>query len=282
MLNQIQRGLLFQELHNRSSIFLMPNAWDAGSAMMLAAHGFPAVATTSAGIAFSLGFPDQEAAVSKTDMLKRVESIATTTQLPVNADLQSGYGANPEDVAQTITNAIATGIVGANIEDFCEHSAQSLYPIKEATQRIHAAKMAARSTGVPFVLTARTDAFLVGSDQPFAEAVKRCNAYREAGADCLFVPGAAEPAIIENLVKELDGPLTVVMGLTGSSMNIKQLESMGVRRVTIGGSLARATFGLIQQAAIEMATSGTFSYANQQIPDAKLSEFFAHQRQTQL
>jgi len=280
IMNQIQRGLRFRQLHVTDSIFLMPNAWDAGSALMLASLGFPAIATTSAGVSFSLGFPDQEAAVSRDTMLERVGSIAAAVQLPVSADLQAGYGTKPDDVGNTIKSAILAGVVGANIEDYSGSSAHPLFEIKQAISRIRAAREAADVSGIPFVLTARTDAYLAGVSNPFAVAVERCNAYYEAGADCLFVPGASDPKVIEALVREINGPITVVMGLTGSTLTVPQLGSLGVRRVTIGGSLARATFGLIRKAAAEMIELGTFSYASQQIPDSELSKFFSDQRET--
>lgn len=279
-MNQIQRGLRFRQLHTNDAIFLMPNAWDAGSALMLASLGFPALATTSAGVSFSLGFPDQEAAVSRDTMIERVGSIAAAVRLPVSADLQSGYGTTPDEVGKTIGSAILAGVVGANIEDYSGNPAQPLFAIKNASTRVRAARSAADAAGIPFVLTARTDAYLAGVEKPFAEAVERCNAYREAGADCLFVPGASDPKTIEALVREIKGPISVVMGLTGSPLTVPQLGSLGVRRVTIGGSLARATYGLIRKAAAEMAELGTFSYAAQQIPDSELSQFFAHQRET--
>lgn len=278
-MNQIQRGLQFQKLHTADSIFLMPNAWDAGSALMLASLGFPAIATTSAGVCFSLGFPDHEAAVSKQVMLDRVEAIATAVRVPVSADLQAGYGLDPDGVGATITSAILAGVVGANVEDYTGNPAAPLFPLEEASARIRAARSAAYASGIPFVLTARTDAYLAGASTPFAEAVERCNAYREAGADCLFVPGPADLETIEALVREINGPVTVVMGLSGSTLTVQQLGSVGVRRVTIGGSLARATFGLIRKAAAEMAEFGTFSFATQQIPHAELSQFFADQRE---
>ncbi len=277
-MNQTQRGLRFQQLHTADSIFLMPNAWDAGSALMLASLGFAAIATTSAGVCFSLGFPDQEAAVSKETMLDRVGTIAAAVRVPVSADLQAGYGINPEEVGVTIESAILAGVVGANVEDYTGNPTTPLFPIEQASARIRAARSAADRSGIPFVLTARTDAYLAGVSNPFSEAVERCNAYRDAGADCLFVPGAADLESIEALVREINGPVTVVMGLSGSTLTVQQLGSVGVRRVTIGGSLARATFGLIRRAASEMVEHGTFSFATQQVPHAELSQFFAGQR----
>lgn len=212
-------------------------------------------------------------------MLDRVGTIAAAVQLPVSADLQSGYGANPEEVGSTIASAVLAGVVGANVEDYSGNPAKPLFAIEQATARIRAARSAADSSGIPFVLTARTDAYLTDASKPFAEAVERCNAYREAGADCLFVPGASDPQSIEALVREINGPVTVVMGLSGSALTVQQLGSLGVRRVTIGGSLARATFDLIRNAAAEMAELGTFSYATRQIPHSELSQFFADQRE---
>lgn len=279
-MNQYERGLRFRQLHSADAVFLMPNAWDAGSALMLASLGFPAIATTSAGVCFSLGFPDQEAGVSREMMLDRVGSIAAAIALPVSADLQAGYGTDPDEVGSTIKSAMLAGVVGANIEDYTGNPAQPLHPIEQATERIRGARRAADASGIPFVLTARTDTYLVGTSNPFAQAVERCNAYRAAGADCLFVPGASDPKTIEALVRELHAPLTVVMGLSGSALTVPQLGSLGVRRVTIGGSLARATFGLIRKAAIEMAEGGTFQFADQQISQAELSRFFADQRKS--
>lgn len=277
-MNQIERGSVFSALHSSDSIFLMPNAWDAGSAMMLAALGFPAVATTSAGICYSLGQPDSEVAVSRDVMLDRVRSIADAVQLPVSADLQAGYGSDPEEVAATIQRAILAGVVGANIEDSAGDPEQSLFSIEEASARVQAARREADVSGVPFVLTARTDAYLLGVEGAFAVAVARCNAYRAAGADCLFVPGATDQKTIAALVREIDGPMTVVMGLSGSLLSVAQLGELGVRRVTVGGSLARAALGLVRRAASEIAQGGTFSYASQQIPDGELSRFFAEKR----
>lgn len=253
----------------------MPNAWDAGSARMLASAGFPAIATTSAGIAFSLGLPDYEGAVTRTEMLDRVREIANAVNLPVSADLEAGYGAEPERVAETIELAIVAGAIGGNIEDFSGDPAAPLFDMSLATQRIRAARAAADANGIPFTLTARTDCYLADVKHSFSEAVQRANSYGEAGADCLFVPGAADPSTIAELVKEIDAPLTVVMGLKGQSLTISQLEDLGVRRVSIGGSLARATYALMRKAAREMAIDGTFNYSNDQIPDAELCAFFA-------
>jgi len=274
-MDQLQKALRFKELHAQDSTFLMPNAWDAGSARMLSSLGFPAISTTSAGIAFSLGLPDYEGAVSREAMLERVGQITAAVDVPVSADLEAGYGAEPEQVGETIRQAITVGAVGGNVEDFTGELNNPLFDLMLASERIRAARQAADASGMTFTLTARTDCYLADVFNPFAAAVERANRFREAGADCLFVPGVSDPELIAALVKEVDGPLTVVMGLSGSALSVSQLAAMGVRRITVGGSLARATYGLIRQAAVEMTEQGSFSFADRQIPDGELCRFFA-------
>jgi 2-methylisocitrate lyase-like PEP mutase family enzyme len=274
-MDQLHKALRLSELHARDDTFLMPNAWDAGSARMLSSLGFPAIATTSAGIAFSLGLPDYQRAVSRELMLERVGQITAAVDVPVSADLEAGYGAEPEEVGETIRQAIIAGAVGGNIEDFTGERSAPLFDLTLATERIRAARQAADASGIPFTLTARADCYLAGVDAPFAAAVQRANHYRQAGADCLFVPGVSDPQVIAALVKEIDGPLNVVMGLSGSTLSVGELAALGVRRITIGGSLARATYGLIRQAAVEMKEQGVFSFADRQIPDGELNRFFA-------
>lgn len=278
MHTQLIKAKIFRDLHAQTKVFLMPNAWDAGSARMLASAGFSSVATTSAGIAFSLGLPDYEGAVTRTEMLDRVREIARAVNVPVSADLEAGYGAEPERVAETIELAIVAGAIGGNIEDFTGDPSAPLFDMSLATERIRAARAVADASGIPFTLTARTDCYLADVMSPFSEAVQRANRYREAGADCLFVPGASDPRTIAELVKEIDAPLTVVMGLKGQSLTVSQLEDLGVRRISIGGSLARATYALMRRAAREMTVDGTFNYSNDQIPDAELCAFFAGHR----
>lgn len=274
-MDQLHKALRFRELHADDSTFLMPNAWDGGSARMLSSQGFPAIATTSAGIAFSLGLPDYARAVSREVMLERVGQIAAAVDVPVSADLEAGYGAQPERVGETIRQALTVGAVGGNIEDVTGKPSAPLFDLMLASERIRAAREAADASGLPFTLTARTDCYLAGIDAPFAAAVQRANRYRQAGADCLFVPGVSDPEVIAALVKEIDGPLNVVMGLSGSTLSVSQLAALGVRRITIGGSLARATYGLIRRAAVEMKEEGNFSFAERQIPDGELNRFFA-------
>lgn len=275
MYDQHNKARQFQALHQQNQIFVMPNAWNAGSAKMLAAAGFSAIATTSAGIAFSLGRPDSENAVSRDEMLAAIQGIAQAVNLPVSADLEAGFGVEPEAVAATIKLAISSGVVGGNIEDFTGNQQKPLFDHSLAGERIQAARLAADELGLPFVLTARTDCYLVGHLDPFTEALERAYRYCEAGADCIFVPGMKDLAEVEALVKAIPKPLTVVVGLIGTAATVQQLADIGVRRISIGGSLARATYALIRKAAKEMLLEGRFSYAEEQIPDGELCEFFA-------
>lgn len=265
-------GVDFAKLHE-SGTFLLPNAWDIGSARILESAGFPAIATTSAGIAFSLGRPDHDVQggpadrrVDRATMLQRVGDIVRGVGVPVSADLEDGYGDSPEAVSATVAVAVQAGAAGGNIEDF---AGSGLYDRELAVDRIRAAREAAGSS---FVLVGRTDALLTGG--PLAEAIDRANAYLAAGARCAFVPGAADTETIGTLVRELDGPLNVVMGLTGSALTLAELRDLGVRRVTVGGSIARSMYHHLLAAARELS-EGTFGYAQTQIPQAELNTLFS-------
>jgi 2-methylisocitrate lyase-like PEP mutase family enzyme len=269
-----ERGAAFKALHLTHDTFVMPNAWDAGSARVLAAEGFGAIGTTSAGIAFAAGLPDHQR-IDRDGMLARIRPIVDAVHLPVSADLEAGYGAAPEAAAETVARAIALGAVGANIEDYTGLDATPLFDEALAVDRIRAIRERANSLNVPFTLTARTDAFLVKHPKAFDEAVRRANRFREEGADCLFVPGVGDSATIAALVREIAGPINVVMGLSGNTLTLAQLRDLGVRRVSIGGSLARAALELVRSAAREMRAHGSFTFANQQYPHAELCRFFA-------
>jgi len=276
---QTTKGQAFRDLHSADGIFVMPNAWNAGSALMLQAAGFPAVGTSSAGIAFGLGFPDYEGVLTRQAALEETARIAGALRIPVSMDAENGYGHTPEEVAETIRLAAETGVAGASIEDYAAaYGTGDLYDRALSVERIEAAATAAASLPFPFTLTARAECYLMGHPNPFEESVTRVNLYREAGADCLYVPGVKDPETIGRLVKEVDGPVNVVMGLAGSPMSVSQLEDLGVKRVSIGGSLARATFGLIRRAAEEMRDRGTFTYSEEQVPNGQLCRFFDEQR----
>jgi len=252
----------------------MPNAWNAGSACMLEDAGFPAIGTTSDGIAFCLGLPDYEGLLTREAALEETKRIAAAVRVPVSADAENGYGDSPEDVAETIRLVAQTGAVGASIEDYTGRPDEPLYERTLAIERIQAARNAADSLDVPFTLTGRAECYLVNHPEAFEESVVRANLYRAAGADCLYVPGIKDLKTISAMVKEIDGPINVVMGLAGNPLTIKQLEDVGVKRVSVGGTLARVTFGAIRRAAKELRESGTFQFAKQQVPDEELCRFF--------
>lgn len=277
--SQYEKAKRFSDLHKHEGCFLMPNAWDIGSAKMLASAGFETLGTTSAGIAFALGHPDnafcsEEARLDRDTMIEQIQRITTSVTLPVNADLEDGYGESPEAVGETITLAIEAGAVGGNIEDYTGLRDHPLFEKSLAVERIQAAREAIDKSGIPFVLVGRTDSVSCGLADGFAEAVERANAYRAAGADCLFAPGVSDETSIRRLVEEVDGPINIVMGLTGADVSVASMRALGVRRISIGGSLARAIYFQIRQAAVEMLEHGTFSFADRQIPQAELNRIF--------
>ena len=248
--------------------FVLPNAWDAGSARILEQVGFSAIATTSAGIAWSLGVPDG-GVLHRETMLEHVGSIVAAVQVPVTADLEAGYGATPDDVGDTVGMAAALGAAGANIEDA---GRDGLFGIEEAADRLAAARAAAPSG--TFVLNARTDTYFVGTvDDPFAETVERAVAYVEAGADCVFVPGVVEADTIRRLADAIPGPLNVVAGLA-NTIDAPTLFSLGVQRVSLGGSLARAALSLLERAGRELLDSGTLGFLDGAIGYADLQRRF--------
>ena len=276
-MNEVQKskGIAFRNLHVADGIFVMPNAWNAGSVCMLEAAGFPAVGTTSAGIASSLGLPDYVGALTREAALDETSRIAGAVRIPVSVDAENGYGHTPEEVAETIRRVADTGAIGASIEDYSAGNG-GLYDRILSVERIDAAVEAAASLSFPFTLTARAECYLSGHPNPFEESVARAVSYRNAGADCLYVPGIADAETIGRLVKEVDAPVNVVVGLAGNPLSVAQLEELGVKRVSIGGSLARATFGIIRRAAEEIRDRGTFAFSGEQVPDADLCRFFAN------
>ena len=249
--------------------FVLPNAWDAGSARILERAGFPAIATTSAGIAWSCGVPDG-GALGRDAMLEQVRRIAAAVSVPVTADLESGYGTTADEVGHTVAQAVEAGAVGANLEDAVEGR---LFDIDEAADRIAAARAAApRGT---FVLNARTDTYFTGTEADvFDETLARATRYLEAGADCIFVPGAAEPETIRRLAAAIAGPLNIVAGLA-NTIDAATLFSLGVRRVSLGGSLARAALSAVERAARELRDAGTLGFLDGALGYAEVQRLFA-------
>ncbi len=248
--------------------FVLPNAWDAGTARILEHVGFPAIATTSAGIAWSCGVPDG-GALDRDTMLEHVGRIVAAVGVPVTADLEAGYGNTPDDVARTVSRAVALGAVGGNLEDA---RTGGLFGIDEAVDRLAAARAAAPSG--TFVLNARTDTYFAGTTgDAFAETVERAVRYLEAGADCVFVPGVVEEDTIRRLAAEIPGPLNVVAGLA-NTIDAPTLFSLGVKRVSLGGSLARAALSLVERAGRELLGSGTLTFLDGAIAYADLQRRF--------
>jgi 2-methylisocitrate lyase-like PEP mutase family enzyme len=267
-----EKANAFAERHRGPGIIVLPNAWDPGTAIVLADAGFPFVATTSAGVAFAQGVPDGQR-LSRARMLEIAGQIAAAVDVPVTADLEAGYGPRPEDVAATVTGAVAAGVVGCNIEDSTGDRERPLFELELAVERIRAGAEAAAASGVPFVLNARVDPYLVRLGTPaenLAESIRRANAYREAGAGCLYVPGVDDPAAIGELVREIDGPLNVLgaRGGAAATLSVADLEALGVRRVSIGGSLAVAALALVRRAAAELREHGTFGYTGDAMSNA--------------
>ncbi len=268
----------FAALHAAPGGFIMPNAWDAGSAVILAEAGFPAIATTSAGIAFSMGrqdysVSDRARGVSREAMFERMAEIAQAVAVPVNGDLEAGWGDRPEDVARTISMAIEAGLAGGNIEDKIPGRSE-LYDEALAIERVTAAREMIAANRSSFVLCARTDA-IVWSEDGLSDAIRRSNLYLAAGADLTYAPGASDLARVEVLVRGIAGPINVVLGLESTSGDAKALLAAGVQRISVGGSMARAALGYLRRCAEELTTKGTVTFADGGVPHAELNRLFA-------
>lgn len=256
----LNKAVTFKALHERAGIFAFPNPWDAGSARMLTNLGFEALATTSAGLAFSLGKPDGEGALTREETLANARAIVEASPLPVAADLENGYGDRPEDCAATILLAAQAGLVGGSIEDATGRPEDPVYPFELSVARVKAAVEAARSLPFPFTLTARAENLIYGRpDLP--DTIRRLEAYAEAGADVLFAPGLSTREEIEAVVKAVaPKPVNVVVGLGMSGLSLNDLGALGVKRVSLGSSLARAAYSAFLRAAGELKDKGTFDF----------------------
>jgi 2-methylisocitrate lyase-like PEP mutase family enzyme len=282
MPNQQQKAATFKAMHRASRGFVMPNAWDAGSAVILAEAGVTAIATTSAGIAFSMGRPDYNVrdprlAVPREVMFERMREIVEAVALPVNGDLEEGYGDRPEDVAETIRLAIEAGLAGGNIEDRSPRI-EGLIDEQLAADRIRAARAAIDAQGNDFVLCARTDAFQVPGEDALKTSIRRARLFREAGADCVYPPGVADLDTIRTLVKESGAPINIVTGLR-SALPVADLLDAGVARISLGGSIARAALGFVQRSVRELSEQGTLGFAAGQLSGRELNALFTRARQ---
>jgi 2-methylisocitrate lyase-like PEP mutase family enzyme len=248
----------FRDLHHRAGPFIIPNPWDVGSAKILASMGFEALATTSAGFAFSCGL--KEGAVTPSAVLDHCRAIVEATTLPVSADLEKGFGDAPEAVALTIRQAAETGLAGASIEDFSGDPRRPIFDLDLAVERIAAAAEAAAALDRDFVLTARAENFLHGRPD-LDDTIRRLQAFDAAGADVLYAPGLRDLDQIRTICEATSKPVNVIMGLPGVTFDVAQLAAVGVKRISVGSALARLAYGGLIRAAQEMRQAGTFGFA---------------------
>ena len=269
-LAQAEKGKRFQELHRRPGCFVIPNPWDAGSARLLAALGFEALATTSSGFAYSLGRRDGE--TTRDELLAHLRMLVAATDLPVSADLEKCFGDDPATVAETIRLAAATGIVGGSVEDFSGDRRRPIYDFGHAVERVAAAAEAARALPFPFVLTARAENFL--HDRPdLDDTVKRLQAFEKAGADALYAPLLPDLAAIRTVCAAVSKPVNVLAGRP--LLSVAELAGAGVKRISLGGLLSRAALGGLLRAVHEIKERGTFGFAKDAASGAELGKLFA-------
>jgi 2-methylisocitrate lyase-like PEP mutase family enzyme len=275
--SQHDKAVRFRALHARDGAFVIPNPWDAGSARIVASLGFEALATTSAGFAFSTGRKDQAEAVPRDDVLANAQAIVDATDLPVSADLEAGFGRTSEDVAETIRRAAAVGLVGGSIEDATYDPACPIYDLSEAVDRVSAGIAAARSLPFPFTFTARAENFLFGR-RDLDDTIRRLQAFEKAGADVLYAPGLNDLDMIRTVCRSVSKPVNVVMGLKGRSFSVAELAEAGVRRISVGSALCRAAYGALFRAAREMKEHGTFDWANDAVAFAEVDALMVNTR----
>ncbi len=273
MSSQIEKAAIFKRLHEKDSCFIIPNPWDIGSAKILTNFGFEALATTSAGLAFSLGRRDGDGSLTCGEVLANARQIVEATDLPVSADLENGYSNQPEEISKTVTRAAQTGIVGGSIEDTTTNSSEPIREFGLAVECVRAAVEAKNSLSFSFMLTARAENYLYGRPD-LADTICRLQAFQEAGADVLFAPGITSKEDIAAVVSSVDLPVNVVMGLQGVTLSLAELTAIGVRRVSLGSSLSRAAFGGFLNAISEIKQHGTFEFAERATPFGEMNAFF--------
>lgn len=271
MLTQIEKAVRFAALHREVQGFIIPNPWDVGSARLLETLAFKALATTSAGYAFSQGKPDNT--IGRDEMMVHLATIVSGTDLPVSADLVNGFGNDPDTVADTIRMAATAGVVGGSIEDATGRPDDPVYAHALAVDRIRAASEAAKSLGFPFTLTARAENHIVGRAD-LCDTIRRLQDYQEAGADVLFAPGLVTKHEIATVLSSVDKPLNVLMGFSTATISFAELSDLGVKRVSVGGSLYRAALGAFLRSAHELRDSGTFGYGAQAVSSTELNDVF--------
>lgn len=271
MSTQAEKGAAFAALHVRDSAFIIPNPWDIGTARLLAHLGFEALATTSAGYAFSVGRRD--ATIGRDETIAHVAAIVAATDLPVSADLENGFGDAPESASETLRLAADTGLVGGSIEDLPGRAGGVPYEIELASDRIRAAAEVVRGLPFRFTLTARAENYLAGRPD-LSDTITRLQAYQAAGADVLYAPGLTSQEDIATVVRAVDRPVNVVMGLQGVQLSLATLSAIGVKRVSVGSALSRAALGAFLRAATEMRERGTFTFADEAVSYRDVTAMF--------
>lgn len=264
----------FLNRHHQGPMIRMPNAWDAGTARIMAAAGAETLGTTSAGIVYTLGRPDYEGALSRDECLEAVHAITSAVSIPVSVDSEDGYGDTPEAVSETFRLMIDAGARGGSIEDHRLTGGKNLMSIAETVERIRSAREAIDASGIDFVLTARAECFLVGYPDPLNESIKRLKAYQDAGADCLYAPGLRTREQISAVLGAISKPVNVLVGMKGFDIPLDELDHMGVRRISTGGSVMCATLGLVRKAVSDLGF-GNLDYLDGMIPHAEITGIFA-------
>jgi 2-methylisocitrate lyase-like PEP mutase family enzyme len=266
----------FRAMHKASPILVLPNAWDAVSARLFVKAGAKAIATTSAGVAAALGYPDGQK-IPRALMLEAIARIARAVDVPVSADIEAGYATTALELSETIRSMMDAGAIGCNLEDSTGKAPKILFEIEEQIARIRTARDAGDRAGVPVVINARTDVYLAGvgeSGNRFAETVRRANAYRDAGADCLFVPGVADLHTLTNLVREIKGPINVLVGPGLAPAG--ELERIGIARLSVGSAIMRASLAMARDAARTLLQEGTYTaFTDRTIPHAEVNELMS-------
>lgn len=254
---QAQKAADFEALHKAPGVFVIPNPWDAGSARMLAALGFKALTTTSAGYARSIGFPDYNA--GRENVMAHIRAMAPMVDVPLAADLEDGFGPKPEDCAETIRQGAEAGLVGGSIEDFTGDRSNPIHSIEVAADRVRAAAEAARKLPFKFMLCARAENYLNGRAD-LADTIRRLQAYQEAGADVLFAPGLNTSHEVREVCRAIDRPFNIVRGPRKEMLTVEQVGALGVKRISTGGMMHAVAMSAMIEAAKEMATAGTFGF----------------------
>ena len=271
-MSEASKGSEFRALHHRERPFVIPNPWDIGSARILARQGFEALATTSAGLAFSLGLRD--GGVTEQIVLSHCRDIVAATDLPVSADLEKGFGDTPESAAETVRKAAATGLAGCSIEDYTGPDDPQIFEFDLAVERIAAAAEAASNLDRDFVLTARSENFLHGRPD-LDDTIKRLLAFEEAGADVLYAPGLREIEQISQVCSAVSQPVNVVVGMAGANFSVEELAAVGAKRISLGSTLARVAYGGLIRAGEEMRDHGRFDFVDGTVGYGDIQAYFS-------